>query len=178
MPPKRNAAAGSNAGAPAHPLVTTLLLLGALGWAIGLLVHKGMMAWPPVRLLSCLATIAGCLALVGPVVLSRSGAGKGAGGLGELIWMTGGLLIWIFNLVGVAAGEIRTIDWATPLGPRAMGLIILAVVLAGLRSGPAGRDWSWTNVVGWTLGLFWIGLAFATWALPPAGGPLAGLASR
>lgn len=174
MAPKRTQSAPS--GSTPHPVVTTLLLLGALGWAIGLLVHKGMMAWPPVRLLSCLATIAGCLALVGPIILARSG--KGGGSLGELIWMTGGLLIWIFNLVGVAGGDLRSIDWATPLGPRAMGLIILAVLVAGLRSGLAGRDWSWTNVTGWALGLFWVGLAFATWFLAPGSGLASGLALR
>ena len=176
MAPKRTNAGGSQAGAP-HPVVTTLLLLGAVGWAMGLLVHRGMLAWPPVRLLSSLATIAGCLALVGPIILARSG-GKSSGSLGELIWMTGGLLIWIFNLVGVANGDLRSIDWATPLGPRTMGLIILAVLIAGLRSGLAGRDWSWTNVTGWALGLFWVGMAIATWALAPGVGLAPGLASR
>lgn len=176
MAPKRTNAGGPHAGAPTHPVVTTVLLLGALGWALGLLFHKGMLAWPPVRLLSCLATIAGCLALVAPVILARSG--KSGASLGELIWMTGGLLIWIFNLVGVANGDLKSIDWATPLGPRTMGLIVLAVMLAGLRSGLAGRDWSWTNVTGWALGLFWVGMAAATWALAPGQGLVAGLASR
>ncbi|OJW22606.1 MAG: hypothetical protein BGO49_01080 [Planctomycetales bacterium 71-10] len=176
MPPKRNPGGGSPSGSPSHPLVTTVLLVGAIGWAFGLLFHKGMLAWPPVRLLSALATIAGCLALVGPVILARSG--KAGGSLGELIWMTGGLLIWIFNLVGVANGDLRSVDWATPLGPRTMGLIILAVMLAGLRSGLAGRDWSWTNVTGWALGLFWVGMAVATWALAPGPGLVSGLASR
>jgi hypothetical protein len=175
MPPKRNQAGGGQSGS-SHPVVTTILLLGSIGWAFGLLFHKGMLEWPPVRLLSGLATIAGCLALVGPVILARSG--KVGGSLGELIWMTGGLLIWIFNLVGVANGDLKTIDWATPLGPRAMGLIILAVMLAGLRSGLAGRDWSWTNVTGWALGLFWVGMAIAAWALAPATGLMAGLATR
>ena len=174
MPPKRTN--GAPAGSSSQPVVTTLLLLGAIGWAFGLLLHKGMLAWPPVRLLSCLATIAGCLALVGPIILSRSG--KGAGSLGELIWMTGGLLIWIFNLVGVANGDLKSIDWATPLGPRTMGLIILAVLLAGLRSGITGRDWSWTNVTGWALGVFWVGMAFATWLLASGAGGSPGLALR
>lgn len=175
MPPKRHPGGGPSTAAPAHPVVTTLLLTGAVVWGLGLLFHKGMLAWPPSRLLSSLATIAGCLALVGPVVVARSGRG---GGLGEMIWTTGGLLIWIFNLVGIADGGLKGLDWATPLGPRTMGLIILAVMLAGLRSGGTGRDWSWTNVTGWALGVFWVATAVATWVLVPRWGFLAALAAR
>ncbi len=176
MPPKRTSGGGAQSASPAHPVVTTLLLVGAVGWGLGLLVHKGMLAWPPARLVSSLATVAGCLALVGPVVVARSG--KLGGGLGELIWTTGGLLIWIFNLVAVADGGLKDLDWATPLGPRTMGLIILAVTLAGLRAGPNGRDWSWTNVTGWALGLFWIAAGLAAWVLVPGSGLAAALAAR
>lgn len=174
MASKRAPGGGSPSSPP--PIITALLLVGAVGWSIGLLVRKGMVTWPPTHLLSCLATIAGALALVGPFILSR--AGRGGGGLGELLWLTGGLLIWIFNIVGVAGGRLTTLNWATPLGERTMGLIILAVLLAGLRAGLAGRDWSWTNVTGWALGVFWVGLAFASWFLSPDSGLGAGLVLR
>lgn len=175
MASKRAPSGGGSSSSP-PPIVTALLLVGAVGWSIGLLVRKGMVTWPPTHLLSCLATIAGGLALVGPFILSRTG--RGGGGLGELLWLTGGILIWIFNIVAIAGGNLKSVNWATPLGERAMGLIMLAVLLAGLRAGLAGRDWSWTNVTGWALGLFWVGLALATWVLAPESGLGAGLVSR
>ena len=73
-----------------------------------------------------------------------------------MIWLTGGLLLWLVDLAGVFQGQVRTLNWTTPLGDRTMGLVILAVLLAGWKCGLAGRDWSWTNVTGWALGLFWV----------------------
>jgi hypothetical protein len=88
--------------------------------------------------------------------------------------MTGGLLVWVFDGVALARGEWRTNAWVTPLGYQTMGLTILAVLLAGWRCRIAGRGWSWTNVTGWVLGLFWVGLALsAMWS-----GRVVGLASR
>ena len=43
--------------------------------------------------------MAGCLAIVGPVILYRSGELEGS--LGELMWLVGGLLVWIFDFEGV-----------------------------------------------------------------------------
>jgi len=163
MGAKRAGGGGSSSSTSDHAVMNAVLISAALGGAISLLVRSGRMTWPPVQLLSGLATIAGCLALVGPLILARSG--KSGGSLGELVWMTGGLLIWIFDVVGMASGTVRWADWATPLGERTMGLIILAVLIAGLRSGLAGKDWSWTNVTGWALGIFWVGLAFTSWLL-------------
>jgi hypothetical protein len=40
-----------------------------------------------------------------------------------------------------------------------MGMTILAVVIAGWRCRVSGQVWSWTNVTGWVLGLFWVGMA-------------------
>jgi len=53
--------------------------------------------------------------------------------------------------------------WATPLHDRAMGLTILAVLLAGWKCGLASWKWSWTNLTGWLLSTFWIGMAFFSW---------------
>jgi hypothetical protein len=158
-----------------HSLTNALLLTAALGWGTSLLIQNGRLAWPPVSLLSSLATLAGCLAIVGPLILARSGGKEG--GLGELVWLTGGLMVWLFDLAGLLQGQLRTLNWATPLGNRTMGLGILAVALAGWRCGLARRDWSWTNVTGWTLGLFWVGMALGSWFLAPSSGPF-GLVSR
>jgi hypothetical protein len=161
MSPKRaswsSAASGSSVSGP---VFNAILLCLAVCYALALLVSRGRLAWPPSQLLASLYTVAGCLALVGPVVLARLEAGEG--GLGELLWMTGGLLVWVFDVVALLRGEWRITAWATPIGAQTMGLTILAVLLAGWRCKVAGWSWSWTNVTGWVLGLFWVGLAIAT----------------
>ena len=139
-----------------------------------LLVQKGRLTWPPYQLLSSLSTLAGCLALVGPLILIRSGEIEGS--LGELLWLTGGLLVWFFDIEAVVQGRWKTMPWATPLNDRTLGLAILAVLLAGWKCGLADRNWSWTNVTGWLLSAFWVGMAFCSWFLVPA--VRAGLAAR
>lgn len=154
------------------PVFTAVLLGAALCYGVALLVNHGRMSWPPNQLLASLYTVAGCLAVVGPIVLARGGEGET--GLGELLWMTGGLLVWVFDAVALFRGDWRTNSWVTPLGYQTMGLTILAVLLAGWRCRVAGRNWSWTNVTGWILGLFWIGMALASMSL----GRSTGLALR
>jgi len=159
MPPK-HAATKSPAIAPT-PLVNALLLTAAVGYGLWLLVARGRVSWPPHDLLANAYTMAGCLALIGPVVLWRREGGEG--GLGDLIWLTGGLLVWVFDLSALARGRsVSAASWATPLDVRTMGLMILAVVVAGWRSRGAGRSWTWTNVTGWLLALLWVGLAAAS----------------
>jgi hypothetical protein len=70
--------------------------------------------------------------------------------------------VWVFDAVALLRGDWRTWAWVTPLGYQTMGLTILAVLLAGWRCRLTGRSWSWTNVTGWVLGLFWVGLAVST----------------
>jgi hypothetical protein len=164
MNPRRgNIGAAGATGSSDHAITNALLVMAALGWGFSLLIQKGRLSWPPTALLSSLSTLAGCLALVGPLILARS-AGK-EGSLGELVWWTGGLLVWLFDITGVLHGQARSMNWTTPLGERTMGLAILAVLLGGWRCGLAGRDWSWTNVTGWALGLFWVGLGLGSWFL-------------
>lgn len=163
MASKRSSTTG---GMGANPVVNATLLVGALGCGLLILVQKGRMAWPPHDLLASLYTLAGCLALVGPFILARGEGSEGA--LGELLWMTGGLLVWVFDIVALSRGEWRTLAWSNPLSHQTMGLTILAVLLAGWKCGPVGRgwSWSWTNVTGWLLGFFWVGMALsATWPL-------------
>jgi hypothetical protein len=147
-------------------------MAAALGYGLWVLVGRGRVSWPPNQLLASLYTVAGCLALVGPIVLARGEPGER--GLGELLWMTGGLLVWVFDAVSALRGEWRGAGWVTPLGYQTMGLTILAVLLAGWRCRVVGRGWSWTNVTGWVLGLFWVGMGLAS--LWPARGT--GLALR
>ena len=162
-------ASNRSTSAPSHgagstplssPVITALLLAAAIGYGVLVLVKRGRISWPPVELMASLYTVAGCLALVGPVVLLRREGGES--GLGDLLWMTGGLLVWVFDVVAIVRGGWRTALWATPLDYQTMGLIILAVLIAGWRCKVAGTGWSWTNVTGWVLGLFWVGLAIST----------------
>ncbi len=156
-----------------QPLVNALLIGAAVAYGLWILVERGRVDWPPHHLLSGAYTLAGCLALVGPFVLARTQTTEG-GGLGELLWMTGGILIWSYDILGALRGEWRTTAWATPLGQQALGMAILAVLVAGWRCGLGVRNWSWTNVTGWALGLFWVGMALSTTLI----GGASGLASR
>src|SRR3954447_9991381 len=163
MSSKRVAArsSASSMSVPASsPLANALLVGAAISAGMSILVTRGRVSWRPHQLLSSVFTVAGCLAMVGPVVMARGESGER--GLGELLWMTGGLLVWVFDIVAVVRGQWRTMAWSTPLGAQTMGLTILAVLLAGWRCRLVGRNWSWTNVTGWLLGLYWVGMALVT----------------
>jgi hypothetical protein len=172
MATKRAAPKASASASPAPPLANALLLGAALCYGVGILFARGRLSWPPTQLLASVYTVAGCLAMIGPILLRRRDSSEV--GLGELLWMAGGLVVWVFDLAAIARGDIRTLSWATPLGYQPMGLTILAVLLAAWRCRVAGSSWSWTNVTGWALGLFWV--AMAAYTLVP--GRLLGLAMR
>ena len=162
----RRVPAKSSASAPASgspPILNALLLGAAFCGGFALLFSRGRLTWPPTQLLASVYTVAGCLAMIGPIVLHRRDAPEF--GLGELLWMAGGLVVWIFDLAAMARGDFRGTSWATPLGYQPMGLTILAVLIAAWRCRVAGSSWTWTNVTGWVLGLFWVAMA-ATTLLP------------
>ena len=99
---------GSNRGSSAsRPIINALLVGAALFWGVSLLVRGGRLTWPPYALLNSLSTLAGCLALVGPLVLIRNG--EISGSLGELVWLTGGLLVWVFDIEGDLAGPMEVL---------------------------------------------------------------------
>ncbi|MBX6312516.1 MAG: hypothetical protein IRY99_06295 [Isosphaeraceae bacterium] len=163
MPPTKRIASSKSAPIAPAPLVNTVLLTAALAYGLWLLVARGRLSWPPTDLLANAYTLAGCLALVGPIVLSRREGGEE--GLGDLIWMAAGLLIWVFDLEALLQHGMRALaSWATPLEIRPMGLTVLAILLAGWRARGGSWSWSWTNVVGWLLGLFWVGMALGSFA--------------
>ncbi len=101
-------------GAGRGPLFNAVLLGAAVCAGLAMLVSRGRMSWPPTQLLASLYTVAGCLAIVGPFVLGRKEAGEA--GIGEFLWMTGGLLIWVLDGVALVRGEWRGTAWVTPLG--------------------------------------------------------------
>jgi hypothetical protein len=144
----------------AVPLANTLIIAAAAAYAVYLLVARGRLDWGLQDFLTAAYTLAGCLALVGPLVLLRPGVSPGTG-LGELAWLTGGLLVWVFNLANLVQGNARPHTWVTPLSATTMGLTILAVMLAGWRARGKGTL-HWANLTGWVLGLFWVGLGLYT----------------
>ncbi len=168
MSTRRASAQSSRPESPSNSAITNAFLIAAaILWGVSLLVQRGRLTWPPYALLSSLTTVAGCMALVGPVILFRSSEADGS--LGELGWLTAGILLWIFDIVAVLQGQWKTIHWATPLSDRTLGLTVLAVLIAGWRCGLARRNWSWTNVAGWLLSAFWVAMALCTWLLSSAG---------
>lgn len=160
MPPSTKRAGGASAiSTSGHAALNAALVCGAIAFGFWLLVSNKQVSWPPSRLFANLYTIAGCLALVGPILLARR---ELDGGLGDLVWLTGGMLLWIANVAALLRGQVQLAGWATPLGYQPLGGAILAVIIAGWRVHGLGRSWSWTNVVGWTLGLFWLGMGLAS----------------
>jgi hypothetical protein len=160
MASKRVASKAPASSSSTPPLANALLLGLALCGGLGLLFARGRLSWPPTELFASTYTVAGCLALIGPILLHRRDSAEV--GLGELLWMSGGLVVWVFDLAAIARGDYRSLSWATPLGYQPMGLTILAVMLAAWRCRVAGSNWSWTNVTGWALGLFWVAMAAST----------------
>jgi hypothetical protein len=164
----------SSAASSHRPFINALLVGGALLWGVCLLVQNGRLTWPPYHLLSSLSTVAGCLALVGPFILLRSAESPPS--LGELIWLTAGLLVWFFDTEAVLRGQWRSLHWTSPLPEKTMGLTVMAVLLAGWKCGMGDWKWSWTNLTGWILSAFWIGMAVSSWVL--AGSRSSGLVQR
>jgi hypothetical protein len=170
MSAKRTAASSPRAsGSSGSAITNAVLVAAALAWGLSVLVQRGRLTWPPYSLLSSLSTLAGCLALVGPLIFFRSGEIQGS--LGELAWMTAGILIWSFDIAAVLQGQWRSLHWATPLSDRTLGLTVLAVLVAGWKCGLAQRNWSWTNVAGCLLGAFWVAMAIVSWVMTAPGRP-------
>ncbi len=155
MPAKRATAKAAPAQGSSHSPAWNAAIVGiAIAGGIYLLVARGRLSWPPTDLLANAYTLAGCLAVVGPVVLFRREASSGA--VGEMLWLTGGILIWIFDLAAMARGEARLATLTTPIASRTMGLMMMAVLVAAWKTRGEEKSWSWTNVTGWVLGLFWV----------------------
>jgi hypothetical protein len=174
MPPKRSSTPGlGSSSSSVTPAFNAFILILVVSYGLWLLVERGSVAWPPTDLLRSLYTLSGCFALAGPVILARRENRSQTGGLGELAWLTAGLLLWFHNFESTIRGGYQSVSWATPVEPSSLGITILAVMGAGWRLSDSGREWTWTNVVGWLLGLLWIGLGLGT--LLYSGRPALGL---
>lgn len=155
---KTSSAARSTQGSAAY--FNVVVLSGAMSLGLWLLVSRGLIAWPPMRLLGSLATVVGCIAACGPIVLVRRGKRELA--TGDLLWMVGGILVWVHAALALLAGTFRLELVPTPLAPSVMGTFIGTVLIAGWLLNGGSQNWTWTNVIGWMLGCFWVGLGLAT----------------
>lgn len=155
MPVKRSTSA---AGEGASPLWNAAVVGAAVAFAAwSVFARRGGSAWAWRELLTTITTVAGCLAIAGPFVLFRRGGDEQ--GVGDLAWMTSGLLILIFDLAAVVQGAPRSHNWVNPIEIRSMGLIVLAVLLAGRHQRGAEPLWTWTNVLGWLQSATWLAAA-------------------
>lgn len=152
-------ASGAGAGTPSA-LANLVFVAIALGFGLWILVLRGQVTWPPDRLLASLAIVAGCIGLVGPLVLARSAAAEP--GLGTALWWFGGVLLWLQNLAMLTRGEFEVAQCPIALGAQPMGLAVLAALIATWRTHGVGQTSSWPNVLGWILGIFWIGSGLAS----------------
>ncbi len=141
-------------------LFNAVLLSGAMTLGLWLLVSRGLISWPPTRLMGSLATVAGCVAACGPIVLIRRGRTELA--TGDLLWMVGGILVWLHAALALMAGNFQIEVVPTPLAPKVLATFMGTVLIAAWLLNGTGRNWTWTNILGWLLGSFWVGLGVAS----------------
>jgi hypothetical protein len=140
-----------------RPAINFLIITAALLLFLRVSVRQGWVNWPPSNLSAILSALAGWVAIVGPLVLFRHEEQTGAMGLGDRVWITTGIVIWLRFLQGVATGRIPGFDSITSLvKPSDMAIITLACLIGGMISRPKRVYWTWTNLVGWGLGLCWL----------------------
>lgn len=157
MPSKRSASKpgpSGPSGAPSPLLSAALVCLG-VGHGLYLLVDRGAIGWPPSQLMGPASTLAGSVAMVGPIVLWKKVGGSDAS-VGDLVWMAGGLFLWLLDLSAIAEGRSGRMDWAVPAEPRVLGCFAVAVMVAGWTSGHARWAWTWSGITGSILGGIWV----------------------
>jgi len=93
-----------------RPAVNFLILSVALLLFLRVSVRQGWISWPPSNLAAILTALAGWVAIAGPLVLFRHEEQTGAMGLGDRVWITTGIVIWLRFLQGVSTGRIPGFD--------------------------------------------------------------------
>lgn len=148
---------GSSPGKPVMNLVIMLLaffFFGRLG------VSRGWIVWPPSNLAQMLAAFAGWVAIAGPFVLFRSEDASGGMGLGDRVWMTTGVVIWIRFLLQLLSGRLPAWnEMATSVSVTDLSVLAAACIVGGSLTRPRQMHWTWTNIMGWTIALAWLASA-------------------
>ena len=112
---------------------------------------------PPNQLFASLGTVAGCLAMIGPIcsIAATHPTRDSASWVSDGGWPCRTDL----RPRRLGPGELHSMYWATPLSYQPMGLTILAALISAccctVRAGRDERD-------GLDLGLFWVAMAAST----------------
>lgn len=144
-----------------RPFLNLLILSGAVILFVKVGIRQGWIQWPPANLGSILASLAGWIALAGPLILFRHEEQTGGMGIGDRVWVTTGFLLWLKIAIQLFTGRFPSIEAvATIVGPTDMALISMACLAGGLIGRPKSSHWTWTNLVGWGLSLCWLSAVF------------------
>lgn len=144
-------------GSQSKPIANLVILSISLVAFLRLAIARHWIDWPPSQIGPILSALAGWIALTGPWILYRHEENAGGMGVGDRVWMTSGLALWIALAANVARGRIPNLQSAvTTLGAQELALLAGATLAGGLLARPAATRWTWTNLMGWFLALAWI----------------------
>jgi len=120
-------------------------------------ITRGWIEWPPSNLGMMLAAFSGWVALAGPFVLFRYEENSGGMGLGDRVWMTSGMLIWLRFALELVSGRVPSWNGiATSVSPTELSVLAAASVLGGMLAKPKQTHWTWTNLMGWGIAMAWL----------------------
>ncbi len=137
------------------PLWNAVLVVGAIALAGYVLVVRGALSWPPHELTGSIGIVAGCLTLIGPLVLWGR-RGEAGASLGDHAWMTCGVAAWLFALARWSIGGAPSLDWTAPVAPWVIGGVAASTACSGWRIAGLRPAWTWTGVLGASLAVYWV----------------------
>lgn len=139
------------------PVLNLMILTGAGILFVRVGIRQGWIDWPPTQLGKILATLAGWIALAGPLVLFRHEEQAGSMGVGDRVWITTGLLLWLKLSLQIGTGNLPSVEAVTTLiDSRDMALVSAACLIGGMMGKPKNSHWTWTNLVGWGMSVCWM----------------------
>jgi hypothetical protein len=158
----------SKSSSGSRPFVNLVIISISLGAFLRLAVARGWVDWPPTQIGPILTAFAGWVALTGPWILFRHEEQSGGMGVGDRVWITCGLALWIALGMNLAGGRMPSLQSITSaIGPKEMAVLAAATLAGGILARPSGSSWTWTNITGWLLAICWL-----TAAALPTGAPL------
>lgn len=151
------AARSSKSNSPSKPIANLVILTLSLGAFLKLAIARHWIDWPPSQIGPILSAFAGWIALTGPWILYRHEENAGGMGVGDRVWMTCGLALWIALVLNLVQGRVPSLQSAvTAIGANELALLAGATLAGGLLARPSATRWTWTNLTGWFLALAWL----------------------